>query len=234
MQEAAANKPTTMPGPAPLTDLSPVVAHASRAGALLPRLALVSLAAFVAITAVVHLLRPDLDLVRDQMSLYLIGPWGHLLQSGYCILSLGMLALVFSVQGSLQPRARSVMPPLLFCVAAVALCVTAYAWMDMPNVPVSLQGRVHGAAASTAFLAAITGINWQVHGFLRDSRWRPHVVWALPWALGCFLALSLLGLCPQPMIGLGQKSVIAVILGWLCLVSLLQLRMSQRPEALPT
>lgn len=224
----SAAKPTDMPGPAPLTESTFTASPSSRAGVLWPCLALASLVGFVTITLIVHLLRPDLDAVRNQMSLYLIGPWGHLLQSAYCLLSLGMLALVFGVQRGLQPRARSVMPPLLFGVAAIALCITAYAWMDMPGVPVTLQGRVHGRAATTAFLAAAIGINWQAHCFRRDSHWRRHLVWVLPWAIGCFLSLWVLGLCPESMIGLGQKSVIAVILGWLFAVSLCQLRMARR------
>lgn len=220
-----------MPGPAPFVD-SPVatVQDATpglRVAALWPRLALTSLALFVLITLTVHLLRPDLDVVHNQMSLYLIGPWGHLLQSAYGLLSMGMLALVYGLQRSLQPRARSLMPPLLFGTAAIALCITAYAWMDMPGVPVTLQGRVHGRAATTAFLAAALGINWQAHCFRYDSYWRRHLVWVLPWAIGCFLSLWVLGLCPESMIGLGQKSVIAVILGWLGAVSLCQLRQAR-------
>ncbi|WDS35542.1 DUF998 domain-containing protein [Pseudoxanthomonas sp.] len=197
---------------------------------ILPCFALASLAGFILITISVHLLRPDLDVVRNQMSLYLIGPWGHLLQSGYCLLSLGMLALVFGLHGSLQPRARSVVPLLLFGVAAVALCVTAYAWMDMPGVPVTMQGRLHRHAATTTFLAAAIGVNWQAMAFRLDRSWRPHMVWALPWAMLCFLSLSLLGLCPESMIGLGQKSVIVVILGWLGAVSLCQLRLVRLQE----
>lgn len=219
-----------MPGPAPLTESTFDVSSPTRVSVLWPCLALASLFGFVAITVVVHLLRPDLDAVRHQMSLYLIGPWGHLLQSAYCLLSLGMLALVFGVQRGLESRARSLIPPLLFGVAAIALCITAYAWMDMPNVPITLQGRVHGRAATTAFLAAAIGINWQAHCFRYDRYWRRHVVWVLPWAIGCFLSLWVLGLCPESMIGLGQKSVIAVILGWLFAVSLCQLRMARQQQ----
>jgi hypothetical protein len=223
-----------MPGPAPFVE--PPVPHgpvAAAPGAMLwPRLALASLAGFVLITATVHLLRPDLDAVRNQMSLYLIGPWGHLLQTAYGLLSLGMLALAHGLRQGLQPRARSLAPPLLFGVAAIALCVTAYAWMDMPDAPVTLQGRVHQYAAATAFLSASIGIIWQALCFRRDSHWRGHLAWALPWAIACFGALWMLGLCPDSMIGLGQKSVLAMILGWMGAVSLRQLQQGRRP-ALP-
>ncbi len=217
-----------MPGPAPFVESPVTTVEDAPPGvhgtALWPRLALASLALFGLATLTVHLLRPDLDVVRNQMSLYLIGPWVHLLQSAYAVLSAGMLAMVYGLQRNLQPRARSLVPPLLFGTAAIALCITAYAWMDMPGVPVTLQGRVHGRAATTAFLAAAIGINWQTYCFRHDSYWRRHLVWVLPWAIGCFLSLWILGLCPQSMIGLGQKSVILVILGWLGAVSLCQLR----------
>ncbi len=220
-----------MPGPAPLVqapETLPDTPHDARGPTLCPRLALASLAAFVAITVLVHLLRPDLDMVRHQMSLYLIGPWGHLLQAAYGLLSLGMLALAYGLRRGLQPHARSLAPPLLFGVAAIALCVTAYAWMDMPHAPVTLQGRVHGYAATTAFLSASIGIIWQALCFRRDLYWRRHLAWALPWAIACFGALWLLGLCPESMIGLGQKSVLAMILCWMGAVSLHQLQQGRR------
>lgn len=223
-----------MPGPAPLAQARQALSDAPHDArlSLCPRLALASLAAFVAMTVLVHLLRPDLDPVRHQMSLYLIGPWGHLLQTAYWLLSLGMLALAYGLRLGLQPRARSLVPPLLFAVAAVALCVTAYAWMDMPDGPVTPQGRVHVYAATTAFLAASIGIIWQALCFRHDRYWRRHLSWALPWAIACFAALWLLGLCPESMIGLGQKSVLAMLLGWLGTVSLCQLRqVRQAPTA---
>lgn len=216
-----------MPGSAPLLDSlnsARPPAVPTRPALLWPGIALASLTAFVGITIVVHLLRPDLDVVRNQMSLYLIGPWGHLLQSAYCVLSAGMLALAFGLHGSLQPGARSRIPPLLFFTAAVALCITAYAWMDMPGQHSTLQGRVHGGAASTAFVCATVGLIWQACNFRNDAYWRRHLRWALPWAVLCFLALWAMALCPPALTGLGQKSVIVLILGWLMAVSLCLVR----------
>lgn len=212
-----------MPGPAPFIDTldaATTPAASTRPALLWPGIALTSLAMFVGITIVVHLLRPDLDVVRNQMSLYLIGPWGHLLQSGYCVLSAGMLALVFGLHGNLQPQARSRIPVALFVTAAVALCITAYAWMDMPHAHITLQGRVHTGAASTAFVCATVGLIWQAVDFRRDAYWRRHLRWALPWAVLCFLALWAMALCPPALTGLGQKSVIVLILGWLLAVAL--------------
>lgn len=214
-----------MPGPAPLASAfaSSSTPH-GRVNPLWPGMALVSLATFVTITVVVHLLRPDLDAVRNQMSLYLIGPWGHLLQSAYCVLSVGMLALVFGLRGSLHPRARGRIPMALLVTAALALCITAYAWMDMPGAHTTLQGRIHIGAASTAFVCATIGLIWQSYNFRHDAYWRAHRRWALPWAALCFLAIWAMAWCPPPLTGLGQKSVIVLILGWLLAVSLCLVR----------
>ncbi|WP_379654602.1 DUF998 domain-containing protein [Pseudoxanthomonas sp. UC19_8] len=214
-----------MPGSAPLATAfaSPSTPH-GRVHLLWPGLALASLATFVAVTIVVHLLRSDLDAVRNQMSLYLIGPWGHLLQSAYCVLSVGMLALIFGLRGSLHPRARGRMPMALFVTAALALCITAYAWMDMPGAHTTVQGRIHVGAASTAFVCATVGLMWQAHDFRHDAYWRAHRRWALPWAALCFLAIWAMAWCPLPLTGLGQKSVIVLILGWLMAVSLCLVR----------
>lgn len=223
------NRP--MPGTATRTEtvIAATPAHQDvRPQATWPRLALSSLGAFVLITVIVHLLRPDLDVVDDQMSLYLIGPWGHLLQTAYCVLSVGMLALVHGLQRDLAPMARSRACRGLFVTAAVALCITAFAWMDMPEATVTLQGDIHHIAATTAFLCATMGIIWQAHTFGRDARWRRHRRWALPWGVLCFASLWAMGACPDTLNGLGQKAVIVLMLGWLAAVSLVLLGHARR------
>ena len=153
---------------------------------LWPRLAAAGIAAFVVASLCLHGLRPDLDPVRDQMSLYLIGRWGTLLQAGYVALSIAMLALAAGLYRALPRTARSVAPSLLLGLSAVCLSVTACAHMDKAGDDRSLHGLVHGISAQGAFLFATTGLVLQAMRLRLDPRWRRAAAWLLPWALACF------------------------------------------------
>lgn len=178
-------------------------------------LALAGLAAFVAAAVALHLLRPDLDPVHSQMSLYLIGAHGRWLQAAYVALGAGMMALAAGWYRALDTDVRSAAPLLCFVLGGLSLSTTAYAWMDLPGVDASLEGLVHGLTAQAAFLFATTGIVLQAVRLRRDPRWRMASRWLLPWAIACFAAVWVLALWRDAPRGLAQKAVIALIVGWL-------------------
>lgn len=177
-----------------------------------------SLAFFATAAVVLHLRRLELDPLASQMSLYLIGAWGPLLQFAYVALGVGMVALGWALREAHAPAARSAAALLLFALAGTSLSITAYAWMDMPGVDRSLEGLIHGVSAQGAFLFATTGMVVQALGFLRDPHWRRTARWALPWALLCFASVWVLAAWRDAPRGLAQKTVIVLILGWMICV----------------
>ena len=196
-----------------------------------PTLTIAGIAWFVLAAIALHALRPDLDAIDSQMSLYLIGAWGPLLQSAYAALGVAMIGLAVGSYRSMPPSARSAAPGLLFVLAGISLTVTAYAWMDMPGVDASLEGLVHGVSAQGAFLFATTAIVLQALRFRLDPAWRRHIPWLLPWAVACFAAIWVLALWRDAPRGLAQKTVIAMIVGWLAAVAtLLWQRVRARPS----
>lgn len=189
-------------------------------------IAAASLVVFVTAAIALHLVRPDLDPVASQMSLYLIGDWGPLLQIAYVALGVGMVALGWALREAHAPQPRSAAALLLFVLAGMSLSTTAYAWMDMPGADRSLEGLIHGVSAQGAFLFATTGMVVQALGFLRDPVWRRTARWALPWALLCFAAVWILAAWREAPRGLAQKSVIVLILGWMaCVLRALAMRL---------
>ncbi|MGJ4728304.1 DUF998 domain-containing protein [Luteimonas sp. SDU101] len=195
------------------------------------RLAAACLAFFIAAAIVLHLLRPDLDPVHSQMSLYLIGPWGGLLQAAYVALSVAMVGLAWQARHNAPPHARSAAALSMFVLGGVCLSITAYAGMDLPDVDASMEGLVHGITAQGAFLFATTGIVLQALRLRQDPRWRRHARWLLPWAVACFAAIWVLALARDLPRGLAQKAVICLIVGWLAALLVLswrRLRMADR------
>ena len=174
---------------------------------------LAGLAVFVLAALALHLLRPDLDPVRHQMSLYLIGPWGPLLQGAYLALAMAMLGLAWGLYRS-APRRRAAPRHCWPSRWRARGSTTAYAWMDIPGTDRTLEGLVHGISAQGAFLFATTGLVLRSLRLRHDPRWRAPARWLLPWALACRGGLGA-GVVARTAAWLAQKAVIAMIVGWL-------------------
>ena len=193
-----------------------------------PQTALAGIALFVMAAVALHLLRPELDPVHSQMSLYLIGPWGPLLQAAYVALSAAMVGLAWDARRSAPPASRSAAPLLMFVLGGVCLSITAYAWMDLPGVDASMEGLLHGITAQGAFLFTTTGLVLQALRLRHEPRWRRQARWLLPWAVACFGAIWVLALWRELPRGLAQKVVIASIVCWLAAMSLHMRRLARR------
>lgn len=192
---------------------------------------IIALAWFVCAAVLVHLRRPELDPVHSQMSLYLIGPWGPVLQSAYIGLGAGMWWLAVALYRSATPHARSTAPLLMFAIGGLSLAITAIAWMDLPDMPATGQGLIHGLSAQAAFLCATTGLVLQAARLREDTRWQALRAWLLPWALGCFASVWVLALWRDAPRGLAQKAVIVLILGWLAVVAVHHWRLASTGRA---
>ena len=176
-------------------------------------------AAFATACVVWQFLRPDLDWVRVPMSFYLLGPTGAGLQAAYGALAVALLVLAVGYYRGLPPQARSSAPLLLFSIGSVALAVTPLARSNVPDAAPTLQGWVHGTAASTAFLTMTTGMLLQSWRLREAEAWAPRWKPAFALAMVCFLAMWLLALLRDIPRGAGQKVVIALIVAWLGLAA---------------
>lgn len=174
---------------------------------------------FALVAVAVQFLRSDLDWRHAPLSFYLLNDYGVTLQLAYFALALALAALGAGYYGALQHQARSAAPALLFVAAAVALCVTAIEPSNLPQRPPTLDGFVHGVAASTAFLCVTVAMllqSWRLRG---DPRWRPRFARGFGYAVLCFAALWLQVAWRDVPRGLTQKALIALIIGWLWLAA---------------
>lgn len=148
------------------------------------------------------------------MSVYLVGPWGWLLQAGYVALALGIAVLAVDLYRLPQAPRRSAAPLLLFAIGAVSLVVTALAPMRFPGEDLRLVHLVHGTSAQAAFLCTTAAMVLQAWRLRHAVAWQKFAPALLVGALACFAGVWVLALVGDLPRGLSQKVLVAGIVVW--------------------
>ena len=174
--------------------------------------------AFALVCTAAQVVRTDLDWLRAPLSFYLVGPHADWVRAAYFALAVALVAVGVGFYRALSPDTRSAAPLLMFVIGAIALVTTAIAETSTVSLQ-TLEGFIHGTAASTAFLCTTTAMLLQSVRMRGDAAWRPRFVPAFALALFCFLAVWMLALrfnLPMPR-GLSQKLLIVAILAWIAM-----------------
>ena len=110
---------------------------------------------FLGVAGGLQLVRDDLAWAQATLSQYLLGPYGLLLRTMYCLLAVAIVALALGLYAQLAPRARSAAPVLLLCTGAMALAGVAVgdSWLPLPAGR-PLVGRLLRAAVGACIVAA--------------------------------------------------------------------------------
>lgn len=168
-------------------------------------------AGFLVVAGSLQLVRGDLDWQRATLSQYLLGPWGLLLRTTYCVLAATIVVLAFGLYAQLSAKARSAAPLLLFCLGAVALAGVAIGDSWLPGMAPDFHHWFHHTCAITAFLCVTTGMLLQAWRFRLDDAWRRRFPLAAAWSVTCYALLWAHALWPPAGRGWVQKLLIVLI-----------------------
>lgn len=166
---------------------------------------------FLLVAGSLQLARSDLDWQQATLSQYLLGPWGLLLRTTYCVLAATIVMLAVGLYAQLSANARSAAPLLLFCIGAVALAGVAIGDSWLPQAAPEFHHWFHHTCAITAFLCVTTGMLLQAWRFRLDEAWRRHFPLAAAWSSVCYALLWVHALWPPAGQGWVQKLLIVLI-----------------------
>lgn len=166
---------------------------------------------FLLVAGSLQLARSDLDWQQATLSQYLLGPWGLLLRTTYCVLAATIVMLAVGLYAQLSANARSAAPLLLFCIGAVALAGVAIGDSWLPQAAPEFHHWFHHTCAIAAFLCVTTGMLLQAWRFRLDEAWRRHFPLAAAWSSVCYALLWVHALWPPAGQGWVQKLLIALI-----------------------
>lgn len=189
---------------------------------VLGRIVIGSLAYYVAVLALLHWLRPDVDPIARVTSEYAVGPYGYLMVSTFLVLSLALVALAMGLARSLAAPARSWPWVALLILAGLALAVAALFPVDVGAVrPITPSGWVHRIAAIVVFPSLSTGV------LLLSAQFKAHRQWRdLAW-FGTLVGLAglmlfagiLLFFLERGLAGAAQRVFLALVIAWMVLVA---------------
>lgn len=183
-----------------------------RGGArLAARLAILGALLFLGVAGGLQLVRDDLAWRQATLSQYLLGPYGLLLRTMYCLLAVAIVALAMGLYVQLAPRARSAAPVLLLSTGALALAGVAIGDSWLPQVAPDFHRMFHPVCAITAFLCVVSGMVLQAWRFRLDAAWRHRFPLAATWSVACFVLLWVHALWPPAGHGWVQKLLVALI-----------------------
>ena len=196
-----------------MSDPRPSIDHARRRAWIRTAawVAITGAALFLTVAGSLQCVRGDLDWQRATLSQYLLGPWGLLLRTTYCLLAAAIVALATGLYMQLSRHARSAAPLLLFCLGAVALAGVAIGDSWLPQIAPDFHHWFHHTCAITAFLTVTTGMLLQTWRFRWNEAWRRYFPLAVAWSVTCFALLWLHALWPPAGQGWVQKLLIALI-----------------------
>lgn len=200
-------------------------------GASLAAIILVS-AGFAAVVAL-HMLRTDLDPVREVMSGYANGDYGLVMTIAFYALGVASLLmawrLVRATSRTVPARAVSV----LLVLGGLGLIGAGIFEVERPLVPDTLQEVIHSDAAIAAFVLLITAMllsSWVCWG---DPRWRSFFWVSLVLGLVATLGAAFSPIADKTVFtGVAQRLLGGTVFLWLLLVAV-RVRFQSRFEPAP-
>jgi hypothetical protein len=197
-----------------------------RGPVLLPLVTRGGILTFVALVAALHVLKPELNPVRNYLSLYAVGRWGWVMTLALLALATAATALVTALvlagaagRGGVAPRSRVGVAALV--VYAAGVLTIAIAPTDGLDVVVpTTADAVHAVGANALFVALTVGITAFTPRFRATPGWEDLrvpglVMGAIAWAT--LLSLPFAG--GPGLHGLVQRTFTAFTLAWLFMVA---------------
>jgi len=181
---------------------------------------LLAIACFGAVM-LLHIMRGDIDPLRQVMSEYANGSHGRVMTTVFYTFGLAALALAFRLRRAIDHRWPTVLMPVLLAAAGVGLIASGVFEVERPLVPDTLEEVIHSYASVAAFVLLITAMFLLALACRKDARW-----WSFRWAAAALaVAAAVLAAATPTSAGTGwsgavQRLLSLAVLLWFLLTAL--------------
>jgi hypothetical protein len=175
---------------------------------------------FAAMVAL-HVVRTDLDPVRDVMSSYANGRYGYLMTAAFYAFGVSAVVLAIRLGRAMARRPLTVVVRVLLALGGVGLVLAGIFEVERPAVPDTLEEVIHSNATLTAFSLIIAAMLVFAAVCRRDPRWVDFSGIALGLAVVAALAGAFSPFAGQtPVNGIAQRVLGLAVVMWLVLTAL--------------
>ena len=171
--------------------------------------------------ALLHILRTDLDPVREVMSGYANGRFGAYMTAAFYLFGLAAMALAWRLRRALRGNRGAVAVPILLSLAGLCLLLAGVFEVERPVVPDTIEEVIHSDAALAGFALMITAMLVFAVVIRSDARWvgfRGRAMWL---AISAAVAGAASPFADKtPWSGIAQRVLGLVVVLWLLLTAL--------------
>ena len=121
-----------------------------------------------------HVLRGDIDPVRQVMSEYANGSHGRMMTVVFYACGVSAVALGFRLRREFHGYRAARLIPVLLALAGIGLILAGIFEVERPSVPDTLEEVIHSNASVAAFLLLITAMFLLSFVCRTDPRWRSY------------------------------------------------------------
>jgi hypothetical protein len=174
------------------------------------------------ILVALHVLRPDLDPLRQPTSQYAVGPYGFLMTPAFFSMSVSSFALLIGLSQGVAQAARSRIGLALLALWGVGVLIAMLFPIDPEGTPQTLSGTIHRIDGPLAFLSLTAGVILVSRRFKQDEQWHPFYRSALILSLvmlAAFIGTFLGFFTGLGFAGLSQRIFLAALVIWLLLMA---------------
>jgi hypothetical protein len=190
---------------------------------------------YLVLDVIAQLLPPHYSAITQAESDLAVGPYGGVMTANFVVRGLLTLAflnglrLTIRAEGGEWPRYRRGLGA--FLVWGIGAFLLAAFPTDVPTLPVSWHGAIHGVVAIPVFIGGALGTYWVATRFGTSPTFRSAEGWttALAWVTVVLLVVEVLGGLADRQLagevgGLLERLFLGSVLLWLFLVSVYALR----------
>jgi hypothetical protein len=170
---------------------------------------------------VLHVVRTDLDPVRQVMSEYANGRFGWFMTAAFYAVGLGCVVLALRLGRAMTRRRLSIVVRALLACGGVGLFLAGVFEVERPAVPDTIEEIIHSDATLTAFTLIITAMLLFAVLCRWDPRWHDFRATATALAIVAAVAGAFSPFAGRtPWSGLAQRVLGITVVAWLLLCAL--------------
>lgn len=171
---------------------------------------------FLTIVSVLHFLRPDKNMLSSFVSEYAVGNYNWVMTAGFYLLTMASAALLVGLLLGIKASKKGMVTFGIFCIGSILIAIFP---TDVPVIPPTFHGLIHGFAALIALIDLPIAMIFLGYVFKENENWKSLAKPSLFFGLTSLVLFIIFFACPNTLKGIAERILLIWDVCWLLLVS---------------